>query len=207
MGSMTNFWKSVPLALVLTCVAPAATINFTGSISSLTQGFVDDGFATGQTVSGSLALTGAGSDFDPNPSAGFYILSVGELQFSLNGIFQGTYTAPTNTMFSAIQNVSEGTDQLQVVVGLSPDLELNLVFLGSEAFLSSDAFPSSPGQINWAAFTGGSGTLTFMESGMGVAGPGDELSFDITGINDVPEPSTFVLAGCALAFIAWRRRV
>jgi hypothetical protein len=196
------------LALVFTALpGVAGTIQFSGIITDSTGVFLTTG-TTGQGMTGSVQFLTAGPDQDPSPNLALYTLSSGLIQLNFAGVAQPVINAATTTTFVTVEDVAEGIDRITIISTLAGTYGLLLTLNGTENMLSSSAFPALAGAINWAHFTGGTGELTFTPGNLlPTAGPDDDvLLFDITNASDVPEPSTFVLAGCALAFMAWRRR-
>jgi MYXO-CTERM domain-containing protein len=208
---MRSALTRVLYALAITFIpASAATINFQGAVTNAT-GMFEMGSPLGQPVSGIITFTTSGIDLDPAENVGLYLLTGGTIELFFDGIANSPINAAIDPIYVNVETSSEGTERLQFLATLDAFFSVRLDFLGTDSFLDSTNLPLSPNDINWSAFTGGSGQISLIETSGGnllpTAGPGeDQLEFDITSVNDVPEPSTWVLATVGLGLLAARRR-
>lgn len=188
----------------------AATITFQGSVITST-GMFEMGSPVGQSVSGIVTFNASGLDLDPSPNVGLYLLTDGTIELFFDGMASSPIQASVDPVYVNIEDAAEGSDRLQFLATISDFFSLRLDFLGTESFLNSTNLPLSPSDLNWSAFTGGYGQLALIETAaspiMPVAGPAtDQLEFEITSVNDVPEPATWLMASIGLVLIAARKR-
>jgi hypothetical protein len=206
MGSMAYFRPYLlALMLLVAPMAQAAMIQFQGTITSVTGGF-SPLFAPGQTLVGFIVLTSGSSDFDANPNVGLYETAGGGIVVNFsNGDSQSVdgFSDP----FIVQVNTAVATDQtLETFSTMASGLTLELLLRGGSGFLASDAFPAGVNSPNLAAFLLGEGYM-FDQASIDLKGEeGDSLRFSITGVSEVPEPSTYLLTGFGIVMLAWRRR-
>lgn len=188
----------------------AATISFQGSVTTST-GMFEMGSPVGQSVSGNVTFNASGLDLDPSPNVGLYLLTDGTIELFFDGMASTPVQASVDPIYVNVEDAAEGSDRLQFLATLGGLFSIRLDFLGTESFLNSVNLPLNPNDLNWTAFTGGYGQITILESSSSslvpVAGPAtDQLEFEITSVNDVPEPGTWLLASLGLVLIAVRKR-
>jgi hypothetical protein len=204
-----------PLALlvVLASLVPganAATIQIQGVVTSSTGSFstlINAGDSATASVTG---LTAGPDMFASDSNVSMFSLLTGLLSLQIGSLPVFTADASVDDMTVFLNDVAEGSDFLQVTAEIS-GYSIRLDLIGSEAFLSSDAFPGAPGAINWSAFTSGTGYLNIPEDGgnnlLPSFGPSsNEIIFDVSNATDVPEPSTLAMIGIGGALIAFGRR-
>lgn len=190
--------------------ASAATINFQATVTSST-GIFELGSPVGQPVSGIINFSSAGNDLDPSNTVGLYLLSAGSIELFFDGMASSPVLASEDPIYVNVEDFGEGSDRLQFLATMGGFFSYRIDLLGSENFLSSTNLPLLASDINWANFTGGFGSISLIDSGtsslLPTAGPEDnQLTFEISSVNDVPEPGTWLLATAGLALIATRKR-
>lgn len=183
--------------------APNLGTSFQYNPSVASQG------GSGWTFLSSTGIAAVGSAFGmtnpPNGTQAAFLQGLGTFSQAISGFTAGSYQLQLSAQG---RNFAQGTNPFRVQVdgndvnfGGSP-IVTPAVQSSFTSFLS-DSF----------VLTAGLHTLTFIGTNAGVGG-GDRTSFIdavsfVGGTAGVPEPSSFVLAGCAVVGIglaSWRRR-
>jgi hypothetical protein len=200
---MRSTFRLVTLLALSSFASWAATLSFSGTVFSAAGIYST---LNGASVSGSVTGAFSPDQWPEDATFGQYFAQIASFTL-LAGPFNLAFEVPSTFEPEVVVevNYSELSENVRVAASYFGGAA-EMIFTGGPGFIISDEFP---GGVNWALFTGGSGSVTtFLNP---VADPiteaeGDQFLFTVESASDVPEPGSLALVAAGLIGAATLRR-